>query len=1037
MQNRGAITFFAVILIVVCIFQLSFTWITRKVENDASDFATAAVSKKTDLTPEQRDSLGEIYNRRYIDSIAGKPVYNVLVKNYTYRECKERELNLGLDLKGGMNVTMEVSVVDLIKSMANYTQDPAFNQALEKAQQMQRNSQADFVTLFGEAYRSINPSGRLATIFNTIELKDRIKYESTNEEVLNVIRAEANDAIDRSFNILRTRIDKFGVTQPNIQKLDVSGRILIELPGVKDKERVRKLLQGTANLEFWETYENAEISPILIKINDKLAALGAGTDTSKAATSLISDSSAVKADTTSKTAVAQAPAKTDTAKTAAVAEDTSKGILGNLKKSDSVTAANDTSRVGKGKNPLFELMQPAVFQNEKGYYPSPGPVVGYCAIKDTGAINRMLNLPQVKSMLPRDLFLRWTVKPYDKEGNFLQLVALKGAGSTKNRPALEGNVITDATGDFTQGSSAAEVNMTMSPEGALTWRKLTKANIQRSIAIVLDNFVYSYPTVQNEISGGRSNITGNFTINEAKDLANILKAGKLPAPARIVSEAFVGPSLGQEAISKGLISFVIALILVLVFMGFYYSTAGWVADVALLVNVFLIMGVLASLGAVLTLPGIAGIVLTIGMSVDANILIFERVREETAAGAGVKNSISEGFRNAMSSIIDSNITTLLLGIILYVFGTGPIQGFATTLIIGILTSLFCAIFITRIIFDRILEKNKPVAFSTKLTENAFKNININFVAKRKIYYGISLSIILIGVIFFFKNGFNYGVDFQGGRTYVVRFEKDIEQTEVRESLSKVFGEETGLEVKTYGGDHQQKITTTYLIEENNPDTDDKVEAKLLEGLSGLGIGHEIVSTQKVGPTIADDIKSSAVWAILFSCLLMFIYIFIRFKKWQYGMGSVVALIHDVLLVLSCYTIFNGILPFSLEINQDFIAAILTVMGYSMTDTVVVFDRIREYLNDNKKKDLAKGERTTIINYALNSTLSRTINTSLTIFFVLLAIFIFGGEVIRGFSFALLIGIVIGTYSSICIATPVVIDLDTKEEPETEPKVKAA
>ncbi len=1036
MQNRGAISFFAITLIIVCIFQLSFTWITRKVENDAKDFATEATAGKSGLSQEGVDSLVEVYNRRYLDSIAGKPVYNVLIKNYTYRECKERELNLGLDLKGGMNVTMEVSVVDLIKSMSNYSQDAAFNQALDKAQQMQRNSQADFVTLFGDAYRSINPSGRLATIFNTIELKDKIKYESTNEEVLRVIRTEAADAIDRSFNILRTRIDKFGVTQPNIQKLDVSGRILIELPGVKDKERVRKLLQGTANLEFWETYENVDISPILITANDKIAALRAGSDTTSSTTPLISGSASVSADTSKN--VAAAPATIDTTKTADNAVDTSKGLLGKLKQADSATAANDTSKVGKGKNPLFEIMQPAVFQNEKGYYPSPGPVVGYAAIKDTAAINKMLAIPQVKSLFPRDLFLRWTVKPYDKEGNFLQLVALKGAGTGRNRPALEGNVITDATGDFTQGSSAAEVNMTMSPEGALTWRKLTKANIQKSIAIVLDNYVYSYPTVQNEISGGRSNITGNFTINEAKDLANILKAGKLPAPAKIVSEAFVGPSLGQEAISAGLISFVIALLLVLLFMGFYYSTAGWVADIALLVNVFLIMGVLASMGAVLTLPGIAGIVLTIGLSVDANILIFERVREETAAGAGLKNSISEGFKNAMSSIIDSNITTLLLGIILYVFGTGPIQGFATTLIIGILTSLFSAIFITRIVFDKLLDRNKNIAFSTKLTENAFKKINIDFVGKRKIYYMISSIFILIGVVFFFKNGFNFGVDFQGGRTYVVRFEKDVNQTDVRESLAKVFGEETGLEVKTYGGDHQQKITTTYLIEETKADTDDRVEAKLIEGLSSLGVGSEVVSTQKVGPTIADDIKSSAVWAILFGCLLMFIYIFIRFKKWQYGLGSVVALIHDVLLVLSCYTIFNGILPFSLEINQDFIAAILTVMGYSMTDTVVVFDRIREYLSDNKKTDLAKGERNRIINYALNSTLSRTINTSLTIFFVLLAIFIFGGEVIRGFSFALLIGIVIGTYSSICIATPVVIDFDKKEdEAEANVKVKVA
>ncbi len=566
--------------------------------------------------------------------------------------------------------------------------------------------------------------------------------------------------------------------------------------------------------------------------------------------------------------------------------------------------------------------------------------------------------------------------------------------------------------------------MAMNAEGAQTWKRLTADNIGKSIAIVLDNNVYSFPTVNAEISGGRSSITGNFDISEAKDLANILKAGKLPAPARIVEEAIVGPSLGQEAINAGFLSFIIALIVVLLFMGFYYSKAGWVADIALFANVFFIMGVLASLGAVLTLPGIAGIVLTIGLSVDANILIFERIREELAAGNSVKQAVKDGFGNAMSSIIDSNVTTLLLGIILYSFGNGPIQGFATTLIIGILTSLFSAIFISRLIFDSMLEKNKDVTFSTKLTANAFKNVNINFVGKRKIYYIISSVIILAGVVAFTQKGLNFGVDFKGGRTYVVRFDKDMETGPVREALAKSFG--SAPEVKTFGDANQLKITTSYMIEDNSEAVDGVVEGKLNEGLDAFG-KHEIMSSQKVGENISDDIKVSAVWSILFSCLLMFIYIFIRFRKWQYGLGAVAALFHDVLIVLSFYAIFNGLLPFSLEIDQHFIAAILTVMGYSMTDTVVVFDRIREYLTSNNKKDLEGKERNSIINYALNSTLSRTINTSLTIFFVLLAIFIFGGEVIRGFSFALLIGIVIGTYSSICIATPIVIDFDKKEE----------
>jgi SecD/SecF fusion protein len=1017
MQNKGAIRFFAIALAVVCIFQLSFTLITNNIEGNASDYATERVAKnKTEGL--NKDSLFEVYNKRYIDSISSVPVYNILLKNYTYRECKEKELNLGLDLRGGMNVILEVSVVDIVRSMSNFSTDSTFNRAINNALKAQTNSQKDYVTLFAEEFKKADPNAKLATIFSTLELKDKVKFESSNEQVIEVIRKEAEDAVDRSFNILRTRIDKFGVTQPNIQKLDISGRILIELPGVKDKERVRKLLQGTANLEFWETYDNKEIAAKLIEADKKLAVL----------LGLNKEQDTTAVETKDSTAVAAETAVKDTA--SAKAEESSLVDAAKKDTSANKVAANDSINK-KTASPLFELLQPMLNRTKDGYFPSDGPAIGIAAVKDTARIMSLLKKSQIKSMFPRDLRMLWTVKAYDAEGKFLQLVAIKAKGR-EGRAPLAGNVITDASGDFAQNSSKAEVSMTMNPEGAETWRKLTKDNIGKSIAIVLDDYVYSFPTVQGEIGGGRSSITGNFDITEAKDLANILKAGKMPARAKIVQEDVVGPSLGQEAINAGLLSFVIALLVVLAFMAFYYNQAGWVADVALFANVFFLMGVLSSLGAVLTLPGIAGIVLTIGLSVDANILIFERVREELHSGMSIKSAVKEGYKNAMSSIIDSNITTLILGIILYVFGNGPIQGFATTLIIGILTSLFSAIFITRLIFDGMLEKNKVVSFSTKMTENAFKNININFVGNRKKYYMLSATIITIGVIFFLKSGLNFGVDFKGGRSYIVRFEKDMTTTEVREALATSFG--SAPEVKTFGKSNQLKITTAYNIESTADNADEEVESKLEEGLSKVKgmTAHKIMSSQKVGENISDDIKQSSVWAMLISCVLMFMYIFIRFQRWQFGLGAVAALVHDVLIVLSFYAIFNGVLPFSLEIDQHFIAAILTVMGYSMTDTVVVFDRIREYLNLNNKVVLEGEERKRVINSALNSTLSRTINTSLTIFFVLLAIFIFGGEVIRGFSFALLIGIVIGTYSSICIATPIVIDFDRKGSTEPKP-----
>lgn len=994
MQSKAAIRFFAIVFALVCLYQLSFTWITARVEKQAKEFA-------------QGD---EELERRFLDSIASEGVYNILIKNYTYRECKDREINLGLDLQGGMNVTLEVSVVDLVRAMANNSADPTFNAAIEKALEMQKNSQEDFVTLFGRAFASIDPNAKLASpaIFGTRELSNKINaFESTNQEVLAVIREEAENAIDRSFNILRTRIDKFGVSQPNIQRLGNSGRILVELPGVKDKDRVRKLLQGSAKLEFWETYENTEIYPMLEKANEVLKEIEKGESTETAA-----DSTAIASTETSKT-------ETDTTQEKSLTE-----LLAGAdsSKTDSTAVNNQDFEKFAKENPLFAVMRPSIYQEGGNYYPGRGPVVGYVAIKDTAKVNKMLAEKRVKALFPPRIKFLWTVKPYDKEGKFVQLVAIKVTNRDGSAP-LEGDVIVDARQDFGQFGKTPEINMTMNGEGAKKWKLLTKENIGKSIAIVLDDYVYSFPTVQGEISGGNSSITGNFTINEAKDLANILKAGKLPAPARIVEEAIVGPSLGKEAIRAGLISFILSLVLVLLYMAFWYSHAGWVANLALFANVFFIMGVLASLGAVLTLPGIAGIVLIIGMSVDANVLIYERVREELSNGKGLRLAIEDGYKNAYSSIIDANVTSLLTGIILYVFGTGPIRGFATTLVIGILTSLFAAIFLTRLVFMTLLDKNKNISFSSKITENAFKGLSIDFVGKRKVYYIISGVVILAGIVSFFTKGFNLGVDFKGGRSYVVRFENNVSTVDIRSTLTNAFGEAP--EVKTFGGDNQVKITTKYLIDDNSEDTDEKVEAALNLGLDQTGAKYEVMSSQKVGPTIADDIKTSAFWAILFSLFVIFLYIVIRFKRWQFGLGALIALFHDVMIILSIFSIFYNILPFSMEIDQAFIAAILTVIGYSINDTVVVFDRIREYLGMVTNKKEVKD----VINDALNSTISRTFNTSITIFVVLLAIFLFGGEVIRGFSFALLVGIIVGTYSSLCIATPVVVDFMKKETEE--------
>ena len=961
MQNRNFIKIVAIVFAIVCLYQLSFTWVANGVEDDAVAYAA-------DFNENER----EIKEKFYLDSISSEEVYDIVLTSYTYAECQQREINLGLDLKGGMNVTLEVMVIDVVKALSNQNKDETFNLAIKNTLKAQENSQDDFVTIFGREYEKIAPAANtgLSALFSTPDLRDKVQFSSTNLEVIEVLKIEVEDAISRSFNILRSRIDRFGVTQPNIQRLETAGRILVELPGIKDPERARKLLQSTAQLEFWETYEYSELFQGLESANVYLR------------------------ETVESVSVEVDSIDVDIIETL---EEESKDLTADLlAEIEADTLATDTSANSlsfeefANENPLYALLYPNVDQQNQL---NSGPVVGFCAVKDTAALNVYLKDDAIRKFFPVDVKFAYTVKPYDPDGKFVQLVALKSDRNGKS--AMEGDVVTDAVQVFGQFASSAEVSMEMNAEGAKQWKRLTAENIKKSVAIVLDGYVYSYPTVQAEIAGGRSSITGNFTVNEAKDLANILKSGKLPAPARIIEEAIVGPSLGEEAISSGLTSFIFALLLVLAYMIFYYNGAGMASNIALLANIFFIFGVLSSLGAVLTLPGIAGIILTIGMSVDANVLIYERIREELSNGKGLRLAIEDGYNNAYSSIIDANVTTLLTGIILYTFGTGPIKGFATTLIIGILTSLFAAIFITRLVISYRLNRSKTISFSTKLTEGAFKNINIDFIGKRKRFYILSSIILLLGIGSLVTKGLNYGVDFVGGRTYVVRFDDTVNNEDLRSALTNVFIDSDGLnytpQVKTFGDDNQVKITTSFMIESNEIATDLIVESKLSEGLSTTGLQYEIMSSQKVGPTIADDIKDAAVWSVLFSLLVIFLYILIRFRKWQFSLGAVVAVFHDVLIVLSIFSIFYGFLPFSLEIDQAFIAAILTIIGYSLNDTVVVFDRVREYMNDNKKKGVHE-----LINGALNSTLSRTINTSLTTFCVLLIIFIFGGEVIRGF-----------------------------------------
>ncbi len=987
MQNKGFIRLFAILLTLVSIYQLSFTFVTRKIEKQAKEFAKGDMQKEY----------------HYLDSLGSEVVYNLGIIDFTYKKCKALEINMGLDLKGGMNVVLEVSVPDIVNALSNFSKDPTFLKAMDLAKNKMKDSQEDFITLFGKSFEQVDPGARLAAVFNTIELKEKISYNSTNNEVLKVIRSEAEGAISNSFNVLRTRIDRFGVAQPNIQQLGLksAGRILVELPGVKDRERVRKLLQGTANLEFWETYDFQQIYGAFTQANQVIKDFNTATE------------NGVGLDTTK-------TASDTTVNKAANDLEALKAKMASEGKKDDVNAKDRAKEY-----PLFSVLNPNFTQDGQV---GSGPVVGYALAKDTAQVNKYLNMPQVRSVLPRELKLGWTVKPYDKAGQVYQLIALKV--TTRNGVApLDGSVITDARADFGQGRATAEVEMAMNGEGANTWARLTKENIGHSIAIVLDGYVYSFPNVQGEITGGRSQITGNFTVEEAKDLANVLKSGKMPAPAYIVNEDIVGPSLGKEAINSGFGSFAIAFILVLVYMVFYYGvTAGLVADIALIVNLFFLMGVLASFTAVLTLPGIAGIVLTLGMAVDANVIIYERIREELAAGKGMKVAISEGYSNAFSAIFDGNFTTMLTGIILFMFGSGPIRGFATTLMIGIATSFFTGVFVSRLIYEWLLSKDYKLSFDTKITHNFLRNPKWDFIGTRKTVYwaiGIYLMICLVSVVF---KGFDKGIDFTGGRNYVIRFEKAVTVQEVQASLKNAF-EGAMPDAKTFGSDNQIKVGTNYKINEVGKDIDDIVETKLFEGVKQFlpatttfesFKNNNIMSSSMVGPTIADDIKKQAFWAVLFSLIGISLYIFLRFRNWRFSVGALASLVHDTLFVIGLYSLLSNIMPFSMQIDQSFIAAILTVIGYSINDTVIIYDRIRERMGLFPKKDLEEN-----MNKALNQTLGRTLNTALTTLLVLLAILLFGGEVIRGFVFALFIGILIGTFSSVYVATPVSYDLIKK------------
>ena len=1006
MQSKGFIKLIAVLLALACVYQLSFTFKTRSVEKKAAEYAASF-----DL-----DHQAEA-EQHYLDSVQNQPVFNMGFKSFTYKECKEKELNLGLDLKGGMNVMLEVQVEDVVKALAGDSQnDPAFKEAIAEANKaLHDGSSKDYIGDFVKAYQRLSNGAPLAAIFVSPDCKD-ITLESSDADVEKMLKSETDAAIAASFNVLRSRIDHFGVTQPNIMRLPNSHRILVELPGVKEPQRVRNLLQGTASLEFWTTYDANEVFPAL-----------------NAADQLLRKELTAAAQSTG---AAEATEATETTEPAAAADTTAanEGLLAQVAAADS-TAQSDAavarSRFTAEEHPLFAVLDPTY---------AGGAVVGSAYKADMATVNQYLAMPAVRELLPADIMFKWGVKGDPQKDGRYDLYAIKVATADGKAP-LDGSVVVDAVEQYAQRGAEAEVSMTMNGEGAREWARLTGENIGKCIAIVLDGYVYSAPVVRTKIDKGTSSITGGFSIQEAKDLANVLKSGKVPAPAKIIQDTVVGPSLGQASINAGMLSFVVAFILVLLYMGLFYKTAGWMADIALLCNVFLLMGVLVSFGAVLTLPGIAGIVLTMGMAVDANVIIYERIKEELRGGKGLSLAIKEGFSKAYSAIIDGQLTTIITGIVLFIFGNGPVQGFATTLIIGIITSVFCAIFITRMLIEWVVAKWGSISFSHKWSENFLNNTHFDFLRVRKISYVVTIVLMLLSCISFFVRGLNLSAEFTGGRAYVVRFDKAVSAEEVRKNLGEVFARQAdadaasiSFEVKQYGNENQMRIVTQYRYDDTSDEATAEVEKIIYEAMKPLysyDITFEqfrntqtdlngILTADKIGPSIAQDMTWNAIYSVLFSLIAIGLYITFRFKRWQWATGATVALAVNALFIVGLFSMFYGILPFNLEVNQAFIAAILTIIGYAINDTVVVFDRIREYMGLYPKRNLKEN-----VNNSINSTLSRTINTSGTTLVTLLAIFFFGGETIRGFIFALIVGVVVGTVATIFIATPMAYDLMRK------------
>ena len=997
MQSKGFIKLIAVLLGLACVYQLSFTFKTRSVEKKAAEYAAQF--------PIDEQSAAE---QHYLDSIQNLSVYNLGFRKFTYKECKEKELNLGLDLKGGMNVMLEVQVEDVVKALAGDSQnDPAFVEAIAEANEaMKQGTSSDYIGDFVKAYSRLSNGRPIAEIFVSPDRQD-ITLESSDADVEKVLKRETEAAIGASFNVLRSRIDHFGVTQPNIMRLPNSHRILVELPGVKEPQRVRDLLQGTASLEFWLTYDANEVIPALVSA-DKL----------------------LKDELSQAAAQTEPVAEEAPAAEAAATED--QGLIGEIGADSTASAETvQTGRFDREQNPLFSVLDP----NYAG-----GAAIGAAYKADMAAVNEYLSRPEVLELFPADILFKWGVKGDDHIDGRYYLYAIKVTTPDGKAP-LDGSVVTDAREQYAQRGATAEVSMTMNAEGTQEWARMTGENIGKCIAIVLDGYVYSAPRVNTKIDKGQSQITGDFTIQEAQDLANVLNSGKVPAPAKIIQDTVVGPSLGQESINAGMLSFVIAFILVLLYMSLFYKTAGWMADIALLTNVFLLMGVLVSFGAVLTLPGIAGIVLTMGMAVDANVIIYERIKEELRGGKGISLAIKDGFSRAYSAIIDGQLTTIITGIVLFVFGTGPVQGFATTLIIGIITSIFCSIFITRLLIEWIVAKWGSISFSHKWSENFLCNTHVDFLSKRKIAYVISAVAIVLSIASFFVRGLNLGAEFTGGRAYVVRFDKPVSAEAVRASMEETFSQITdadassiSFEVKQYGNENQMRIVTQYRYDDTSDEATAEVEQIIYDALKSLYSypitfdqfrntqtdANGILTADKIGPSIAKDMTWNAIYSVLFSLIAIGLYITFRFKRWQWATGATLALAFNALLIIGIFSMFYGILPFNLEVNQAFIAAILTIIGYAINDTVVVFDRIREYLGIYPKRNLKEN-----VNNAINSTLSRTINTSGTTLVTLLAIFFFGGETIRGFIFALIIGVIVGTAATIFIATPIAYDLMAK------------